>query len=70
MNKKEVAKELRKRLTKAIQMLPDDGEYTNVVLTCDTTGQDEDGVGTTELTEHGNLHVFELIVEEKRNDNY
>lgn len=66
MNKKEVAKELRKYLTKAIQMLPDDGEYTNVVLTCDDTGQDENGVGTTEWTEHGNLHVFELIVEEKR----
>lgn len=66
MNKKEVAKELRKCLTKAIQMLPDDGEYTNVVLTCDNTDQDENGVGTTEWTEHGNLHVFELIVEEKR----
>lgn len=68
MNKKEVAKELRKRLTKAIHMLPDDGEYTNVVLTCDNTGQDESGVGTTEWTEHGNLHVFELIVEEKREE--
>jgi len=68
MNKKEVAKELRKRLTKAIQMLPDDVEYTNVVLTCDTTDQDENSVGNTEWTEHGNLHVFELIVEEERNE--
>lgn len=68
MNKKEVAKEFRKLLTKAIRDLPDDIEYANAILTCDYTYQDEEVCSRTEITKHGNLHIFELIAEEKRND--
>jgi len=68
MNKKEVVKEFRRLLTKAVQDLPDDIEYSNAILTCDYTYQDECEYGRAENAKHGNLHVFELIAEEKRYD--
>ena len=70
MTKKEVAKELRKRLTEAIRSLPDDIEYQSVSLFEDATTQDERDheahYGGNATGNEGALHVIELIVEECR----
>ena len=70
MTKKEVAKELRKRLTEAIKTLPDDVEYQSVSLFQDATSQDERDhearYGGNATGNEGALHVIELTVEECR----
>ena len=68
MTKKEVAKELRKRLTEAIWSLPD-VEYQAVSLFQDVTTQDErdhDGQIHFGDSEDGAIHVLEFSVEEVR----
>lgn len=71
MTKKEVAKELRKRLTEAIKTLPDDVEYQSVSLFQDATTQDErdheSQYGGNAPDNEGALHIIELVVEECRN---
>lgn len=67
MTKKEVVKELRRRLTYAIRSLPDDVEYQSVSLFQDVTTQDErDHAGGCFHDGDGALHVIELTVEECR----
>ena len=70
MTKKEVVKELRKRLTEAIKTLPDDVKYQSVSLFQDETSQDERdheaGYGGNATGNEGALYVIELIVEECR----
>jgi DNA-directed RNA polymerase specialized sigma subunit len=70
MTKKEVAKELRKRLTEAIKTLPEDVEYQSVSLFEDATTQDERDYeahyGGNATGNEGALHVIELTVEECR----
>jgi hypothetical protein len=59
MNKKEISKSLRKKLTEAIRSLPD-VEYKRASMSEDTIKQGErDHTGNT-------LHIIELMVEEKR----
>lgn len=68
MTKKEVAKELRKRLTEAIRSLPD-VEYLRVSSFLDMTTQcerDHDGHTHCGDFEDGALHVIELTIEEER----
>ena len=71
MTKKEVAKELRRKLTEAIKSLPDGIEYQFVSLFEDATTQDErdheSRYGGNATGEEGALHVIELTVEECRN---
>lgn len=70
MTKKEVAKELRKKLTEAIRSLPDDVEFQMVSLFQDTTTQSERDreslYGANIPDDEGALHVIELTVEEAR----
>ena len=70
MTKKEVAKELRKKLTQAIKSLPDDVEFQMVSLFQDTTTQAErdreSRYGGNATSDEGALHVIELTVEEVR----
>lgn len=70
MTKKEVAKELRKKLTEAIKSLPDDIEYQCVSLFEDVTTQferdRESRYGGNDTGEGCAVHVIELSVEEVR----
>ena len=72
MNKREVARLLRKNLTAAIRSLPDDVEYKSVSIFEDMTTQDDrdhetrQGMGIPD--EEGALHVIELTVEESRKE--
>ena len=70
MTKKEVAKELRKKLTQAIRSLPDDVEFQSVSLFEDVTEQferdREADYGGNATSAEGALHVIELTVEEVR----
>ena len=73
MTKKEVAKQLRSKLSAAIRVLPDDVDYQNVSVHEDITTQmerDHEAMcgGNTPDCE-GALHVVELIVEEARCEN-
>lgn len=68
VTKKEVAKELRKRLTEAIRSLPD-VEYQCVSVFKDRTTQyerDHDGHTQFGDSEDGALHMIELTIEEER----
>ena len=70
MTKKEVAKELRKKLTEAIRTLPDEVEYQEVSLFQDVMRQferdREASYGGNVPGNEGALHIIELIVEETR----
>ena len=70
MTKKEVAKELRRRLTAAIRLLPDDVEYQRVSAHEDFTQQyerdRETRCGGNIPDTEGTLHIIELTVEECR----
>ena len=70
MTKKEVAKELRKKLTQAIKSLPDDIEFQSVSLFEDVTTQSErdheSRYGGNATGNEGAIHVIELTVEEVR----
>ena len=61
MTKKEVASLLRKELTEAIQLLPDDANYVNVTRFMDETHEDEE----SQFDDHGHLYQIELIAEVK-----
>jgi hypothetical protein len=65
MNKKDVAKTLRKKLTEAIRSLPG-VEYQRVSLFKDATTQEERDHEEHNYCAGGALHIIELIVEEKR----
>ena len=71
MNKKDIAKTLRKKLTEAIKSLPD-VEYQRVSLFQDTTTQEnldhEQSSGSMNDCRYGSVHIIELTVEEVRND--
>lgn len=70
MTKKEVAKELRRRLADAIKSLPDDVEFRAVSLFQDITTQDERDheslYGGNTPENEGTVHIIELTVEECR----
>lgn len=70
MNKKEVARELRKKLTQAIKSLPDGIEFQAVSLFEDVTTQferdRESQYGGNATGDEGAIHVIELTVEEVR----
>ena len=72
MTKKEVVKELRRKLTQAIRSLPDDTEYQMVSLFQDSTTQverdRESRYGGNVPDGEGALHIIELTIEEARND--
>ena len=73
MTKKEVAKQLRSKLSAAIRTLPDDIDYQNVSVHEDVTTQmerdHEARCGGSVPDCEGSLHVIELTVEEARCDN-
>ena len=70
MNKREVARLLRKHLTAAIRSLPEEMEYKDVSIFEDMTTQDDRDIETRQgmgiPDQEGTLHVIELIVEENR----
>ena len=65
MTKKEVAKELRSLLTRAIRSLPDDIEYKCASIHEDfTTVYEREHESPDHCGELGALHTLELTVEE------
>lgn len=65
MTKKEVAKQLRSLLSRAIRSLPDDVEYKSASIHEDFTSKrerDHEEQGTYD--DLGSLHTIELTVEE------
>ena len=73
MTKKEVAKQLRSKLSAAIRALPDDVDYQSVSVHEDATTQmerdHEANYGGNATHREGALHIIELTVEEARCEN-
>lgn len=69
MTKKEVAKQLRSLLSKAIRSLPDDVEYKSASIHEDfTTKSERDHEEQRVYDDLGGLHIIELTVEEVPHD--
>lgn len=69
MTKREVAKELRSLLTRAIRSLPDDIEYKCASAHEDFTSKDErDREEQRAFDDLGALHTIELTAEEMPHD--
>lgn len=69
MTKKEVAKELRAILSKAIRRLPDDVGYKSVSMHTDFTSKRErDHEERVAYDDLGSLHIIELTVEERTHE--
>lgn len=66
MTKREIAKELRSLLSKAIRGLPDDVEYKSASMHQDFTSKYErDHEEQGAYGDLGSLHLVELTIEEK-----
>lgn len=72
MTKKEVAKQLRSKLSAAIRVLPDDVDYQSVSIHEDVTTQmerdHEARCGGNIPDGEGAIHIIELTIEEARCD--